>query len=67
MTAGPTPVFRTRPNPLEAIFGRRKVVIGVIHLRPLPGAPAYDGEAMAAIIEHAATEAARYRDGGVAG
>ena len=58
---------RPKPHALEAIFGRRKVVIGVIHLRPLPGAPAYDGEAMAQLVDHATDEAARYRDGGVDG
>jgi membrane complex biogenesis BtpA family protein len=62
-----TPVFRPRPHALEAIFGRRKVVIGVIHLRPLPGAPAYDGEGMRAIVAEAVAEASRYRDGGVDG
>ena len=33
------PVFRPKPHALEALFGRRKVVIGVIHSLALPGSP----------------------------
>jgi membrane complex biogenesis BtpA family protein len=61
------PVFRPKPNAIEALFGRRKVVIGVVHSRPLPGSPAYDGEAMEDIIGFALAEAERYRAGGVDG
>jgi membrane complex biogenesis BtpA family protein len=61
------PVFRPKPHALEAIFGRRKVVIGVIHSRPLPGAPAYEGESMASIVDYAVEEARRYEAGGLDG
>jgi membrane complex biogenesis BtpA family protein len=61
------PVFREKPNAVAALFGRRKAVIGVIHSRPLPGAPAYEGEDMAEIVGFAVAEAERYRDGGVDG
>ena len=61
------PVFRPKPHALEAIFGRRKVVIGVIHSRPLPGAPAYEGESMASIVAYAVEEARRYEAGGLDG
>ncbi len=44
------PVFRQKPNAVEAIFGRRRAVIGVIHSLPLPGAPDYDGMAMDEIV-----------------
>ncbi|MFC7557009.1 hypothetical protein ACFQU7_39580 [Pseudoroseomonas wenyumeiae] len=37
------PVFRPRPNAIEALFGRRKAVIGVIHSLPLPGSPVMKG------------------------
>jgi len=40
------PVFKPKPHVLEALFGRRRVVIGVIHSRPLPGSPGYDGQAI---------------------
>lgn len=61
------PVFRPRPNAIETLFGRRKAVIGVIHSLPLPGAPEYDGQPMAEIVDFAVAEALRYRDGGVDG
>ena len=61
------PVFRAKPNAIEALFGRRKAVIGVIHSRALPGSPAYEGESMAAIVDFAVAEGMRYREGGVDG
>jgi uncharacterized protein len=61
------PVFRTKPNAVEAIFGRRQAVIGVIHSLPLPGSPDYDGMAVDEIVGFAVAEAGRYRDGGVDG
>ncbi len=61
------PVFRSKPNAIMEIFGRTKAVIGVIHSRALPGAPAYDGEPMADIVAFAVAEAERYRGGGVDG
>ncbi|HEX3348587.1 MAG TPA: BtpA/SgcQ family protein [Acetobacteraceae bacterium] len=61
------PVFHPRPNAIEAIFGRRRAVIGVIHSRPLPGSPDYAGAEVAELIGFAVDEARRYRDGGVAG
>jgi hypothetical protein len=65
MTA--TPVLRQKPNAIQAIFGLRPVVIGVIHLPALPGSPAYDGMQIPALTELALAEARRYRDGGVDG
>jgi membrane complex biogenesis BtpA family protein len=61
------PTYRPKPHALEALFGRRKAVIGMIHCRPLPGAPAYDGESMASLIGFAVEEAARLKAGGVDG
>jgi len=61
------PVFREKPNAIEALFGRRKAVIGVIHSRPLPGSPAYEGEDMDSVIGFALAEALRYAAGGVDG
>jgi hypothetical protein len=60
-------VFPPKPDAIRAIFGRTRAVIGVIHSRPLPGAPAYDGEPMEDVIGFALAEAERYRDGGVDG
>jgi membrane complex biogenesis BtpA family protein len=61
------PVFRPRPNAIEALFGRRKAVIGVIHSLPLPGSPGYDGQPITEIVDFAVAEAERYRAGGVDG
>ena len=61
------PVFRAKPNAIETLFGRRQAVIGVIHSRPLPGAPDYDGADMEDIIAFAVAEAQRYADGGADG
>src|SRR5215469_8936355 len=61
------PVFRPKPHAIEAIFARRRVVIGVIHLPALPGAPHYEGASMEGVTAEALAEAARYRDGGVDG
>jgi membrane complex biogenesis BtpA family protein len=63
----PAAVFRPKPHAIEAIFGRRKAVIGVIHLRALPGAPEYRGETMQDLVDFALEEAARYAAGGVDG
>ncbi len=61
------PVFRLKPDAIETLFGRSGAVIGVIHSRPLPGSPAYDGEDMDEIIGFALAEARRYVEGGVDG
>ncbi len=63
----PNPVFKPKPHAIEAIFGRRKAVIGVIHSLPLPGSPGYEGQPMDGIVAFAVEEAQRYRDGGVDG
>ena len=63
-----SPAARPRPHALEALFGRRRrVVIGVIHARPLPGAPDYDGEPVEAIYAAALEDGRRYAAGGVDG
>ena len=60
-------VHDAKPNAVQAIFGRRKAVVGVIHCRPLPGSPDYEGEPPADIVAHAVAEAGRYERGGVHG
>ncbi|RWP45837.1 MAG: BtpA/SgcQ family protein [Mesorhizobium sp.] len=52
---------------LVDLFGRTKVVIGVVHLSPLPGAPRYDGEAVEAIYQRGLDDARSYLDGGCDG
>ena len=63
----PRPVYRPKPNAIQTLFGRRQVVIGVIHLPALPGSPDYDGQAMEDIIALALAEAGSYRAGGLDG
>ncbi len=62
------PVARPRPHALEALFGKRRAVaIGVIHSRPLPGSPRYEGEPVGDLYAFAVAEGRRYRDAGLDG
>jgi membrane complex biogenesis BtpA family protein len=61
------PVFRPKPDAIEALFGRSKAVIGVIHLPALPGSPGYDGADIDALIAIALSEARLYQAGGLDG
>ena len=61
------PSFPPKPHALEAIMGRRQVVIGMVHSRPLPGSPGYQGESMTALLDFARAEAGRLCEGGVDG
>src|ERR1700753_414346 len=65
MTA-PT-VLPDKGNALARLFPKRKPVIGVIHLKPLPGAPRYDGEDVRAIYAAAAEDARTLAAGGIDG
>lgn len=42
-------VFPDKPNALREIFGRDKVIIGMVHCKPLPGSPHYQGNMKEAI------------------
>ncbi len=62
------PVAKPRPHALEALFGRRgRAVIGVIHSRPLPGAPEYEGAPVEGLYAFAVAEGRRYREAGFDG
>jgi membrane complex biogenesis BtpA family protein len=60
-------VAAARGHAIEEIFGRSRVVIGVVHCVALPGTPGYDGAPIAAIIERALRDAEAYVSGGVEG
>jgi len=61
-------VAPVRGDTLQALFGReRALVIGVVHLLPLPGAAAYDGMATRRIIERALADARAYAAAGLDG
>jgi membrane complex biogenesis BtpA family protein len=53
---------------LEALFGRQKPVIAMMHLPPLPGRPLYDrAGGMRAIVESLKRDLAALQEGGVDG
>ncbi|MFW6122087.1 MAG: BtpA/SgcQ family protein, partial [Petrotogales bacterium] len=56
-------------NALNQIFSVKKPIIGMIHLKPLPGSPLYDpkGMPMAEIIKNAVDEAKILEDAGIDG
>lgn len=56
-----------REHALDAIFGRRRVAIGVVHCVPLPGAPQYEGDPPDVLIDRAIADATAYAQGGVHG
>ncbi|MER8460334.1 BtpA/SgcQ family protein [Mesorhizobium sp. M0915] len=62
-----TQIGQSGGDALLDLFGRTKVVIGVVHLAPLPGAPRYDGEAVEVIYQRGLDDAKAYLDGGCDG
>lgn len=62
-----SPLLPDKPDRFGDLFAVSKPIIGVIHLRPLPGAPRYDGEPMDEIYAAAVEDARRLTDGGVDG
>lgn len=60
-------VFPGKPNALEEIFDVHKPIIGMIHLKPLPGAPRYNGESLDEVVAYALKEVSTYEEGGVDG
>jgi len=60
-------VLPPKPDALQALFPTRKPVIGVIHLRPLPGAPRYGGEPVGEIYAAAVRDARVLAEGGIDG
>lgn len=62
-----TQIGQSDGDALLHLFGRTKVVIGVVHLAPLPGAPRYDGEAVEVIYQRGLEDAKAYLDGGCDG
>lgn len=61
-------VYPPKPDVLRSIFGPiPKVIIGVIHSKPLPGSPHYRGEPLENVYRFAVDEGLRYQEGGVHG
>jgi len=59
--------YGKRLRSLTELFGVDKPIIGMVHLMPLPGSPAYDGWDMNVIIEAALRDAKALIEGGVDG
>ncbi len=59
--------YSKRLQSLEELFGVDKPIIGMVHLMPLPGSPAYEGWSMDKIIEEALKDARALVEGGVDG
>lgn len=49
------------------LFGKKRSLIGVIHLPPLPGSPRYAGESFSAIVEQALRDLSALEEGGADG
>ena len=60
-------IFPPKPNTLEEIFDKKKPIIGVLHLKPLPGSPYFKGESLEKAIDFAIKDAISYENGGVDG
>ncbi|MHB1524174.1 MAG: BtpA/SgcQ family protein [Candidatus Dormibacteria bacterium] len=60
-------VYPAKPHALKTIFGRPKVLIGVIHARPLPGSSQYQGEPIEDICAAAIEDGISYQQGGFHG
>lgn len=61
------PVSQPRENALKALFKKPKAIIGVVHSRPLPGAPAYEAEIVSSLYDFAVREAEQYAVAGMDG
>ena len=53
-------------EPFDQLFGRKKIVIGMVHLQALPGAPQYNNN-LNAVIDAALADANALEQGGVDG
>lgn len=61
------PIAATDGNAITSIFGRDKVVIGVVHCPALPGSPGYRGGPVTLLYDQALRDAEAYVGGGVDG
>lgn len=63
MTA-PLGVYPRKPSALAELFASEKVLVGAVHLPPLPGSPSYRGQPVAELCRFAVEEARAYVDNG---
>ena len=57
----------SKKNVIKNIFGKDKVVIGMIHTKPFPGSPRYKGESIEEIIEFSMNDARLLIENGIDG
>jgi membrane complex biogenesis BtpA family protein len=57
-------VRRSRKNALETLFGKRRAIIGVVHLLPLPGSPDYTVDPVDLVYRRALQDARAYGSAG---
>jgi len=60
-------VTTPKPDALAELFPADRVVIGTVHLLPLPGSPQYNGRGLDDILRRALSDAESYVAGGVDG
>ncbi len=60
-------ILPPKPNAILEIFGVSKAIIGMIHLKALPGAPHFTGGSLEPVIDAAIIDAEALRNGGVDG
>ena len=60
-------IFPPKQNALLEILPVKKPIIGMIHLKPLPGSPHYKGESVQEMIDFALEDARRLIEGGIDG
>ncbi len=60
-------IFPAKENILKNIYGVEKPILGMIHLKPLPGAPHFEGGSLDEVIEFALKEVEAFVKGGVDG
>jgi membrane complex biogenesis BtpA family protein len=57
---GPLGVYPRKPSAIAELFPAEKVLVGAVHLPPLPGSPAYRGQPVAELCRFAVEEARAY-------
>lgn len=60
-------VFPSKPDAIRALFEASRVIIGAVHLPPLPGSPHYQGRPLEEIAQFAVAEATGYLANGCHG
>lgn len=60
-------IFPSKPNYIKEIFNQKRAVIGMVHLRPLPGAPHYKGGNLEEVYDWAIRDANALEEGGIDG